>query len=224
MVDVLFGHGSENICDSLANNDFWQSSNVKHASSGEEVLAVLTQHDFSLLVMETNLSDIEGFSLARRVREAGYSIPILVAVSHYDVWMRACAHRAGVDDLILNDISGECLNAFVEALTRFKRSVITRQNLGYAKIGRQSWEFASNKICDGTSEKLLTPKENQILQLLVSNRGKVVTREDLLDHVWNTNEDPLTNVIDVYVGRLRNKLGVDRKTIKTVRGTGYQLI
>ena len=195
---------------------------VDLASSGNEALNHAGHCDYAVITIDRMLPDIDGIAVMRQLRDDGISSPFLIISALGEVDDRVRGLRAGGDDYLVKPFSFMELLARLEALGRrsdtvAKETILRVGDLAIDLISR----IASRR---GTGIELL-PKEFQLLEYLVRNEGRVVSRAMLLQHVWDLHFDPSTNIIDVYVGRVRRKVDDQQAypLIHTVRGIGYRL-
>jgi DNA-binding response OmpR family regulator len=136
---------------------------------------------------------------------------------------RVAGLRMGADDYLVKPFDFDELQARIEALARRAAGFAdAHSDPQVLTSGSLSFDTHSLEVrCDGQPVDL-TPKERDILRLFLSNPGRIFSRERILSAVWGVNEDPLTNIVDVYIARLRKKLGPDGEAIETVRGAGYR--
>jgi two-component system OmpR family response regulator len=167
-----------------------------------------------------NLPDIDGIEVMRSLRERGIAMPVLIISALGEIDDRVRGLRAGGDDYLTKPFSFLELLARVEALARRSDTVIKETVL---RVGDLELDLVSRTASRRGRDITLLPREFQLLEYLVRNEGWVVSRAMLLQHVWDLHFDPTTNIIDVYVGRVRRKVD-DRQfypLIHTVRGVGY---
>jgi DNA-binding response OmpR family regulator len=180
--------------------------------------------DFDLILLDVGLPDKGGMEVCESLRGAGLSIPIIMLTARDSVADRVTGLRSGADDYIVKPY------AFEELLVRIDTVVNRRSRTQIDAVpdrlsyGDLLLDRTSMRATLGGAVLQLTPKEIRILELLLRRPGHVVSRERILNSVWSTNSDPLTNIVDVYVGRLRKKLaGHGSAAIETVRGFGYRI-
>ncbi|MBX2823643.1 MAG: response regulator transcription factor [Gammaproteobacteria bacterium] len=195
---------------------------VEHVDNGEAALERLETTDFDVLLLDLMLPGISGQEVCRKLRARGNVTPILMLTALDAVDERVSGLRLGADDYLAKPFDFDELVARVEALARrageYKEHP-TRHELHY-----QGLRVDTRALLVTLDEQPLelTTRERSLLILLISNPGKLLARERILNSVWGSQEDPLTNVVDVYIGRLRKKLGPYGKQIKTVRGAGFR--
>ncbi len=192
------------------------------ASDGEAGAAMAETDDYDVLVVDRMLPKRDGLSMVDGLRKAGHDVPVLILSALGRVDDRIAGLRAGGDDYLAKPYSISELIARVEVLARRRRSpdseaVYTVSDLVLDRL--------SHTVTRGGEEIVLQPREFRLLEYLMRNAGKVVTRTMLLENVWDYHFDPQTNVIDVHVSRLRSKIdkGFETPLLRTVRGAGYMI-
>ncbi len=187
----------------------------------EEADELLSVHDYDLLVLDRRLPDGDGLEVCRRARARGFrhSILMLTAMDHAEAEIEGLSE--GADDYLGKPFDLEVLAARARALLRRNDSRAPRE----LTSGKLRLDPSRRRVWRGEEELRLTAREFTILELLMCAPGAVVSREDILEHAWGEREEPMSNTIDVLVGRLRRKIdGAGRgSSIETVRGMGYRL-
>ena len=193
------------------------------ANDGETGLSLAMEGDFDLILLDLMLPGIHGHEVCQQLRMKRINTPLIILSAMDSLDDVIAGLRMGADDYLTKPFSFEELLARIEAVMR-RSSAIAEQDqtlkAGPLIFDRKSLRF----FADGTEIKL-TAKELAIIELLMSNPGTLFSRERILNNVWGLNMDPLTNVVDVYIGKLRKKVdcGSDSSMIETVRGMGYRL-
>ncbi|NJN46851.1 MAG: response regulator transcription factor [Candidatus Competibacteraceae bacterium] len=196
---------------------------VTVASDGETALNLLARDDFDVVVLDLMLPGISGQDVCRRLRAGKNLTPVLMLTALDAVDDRVAGLRLGADDYLPKPFNFDELVARIEALARRARSFETRElETHELRSGALCFDTRSLEVTYDGQRIDLTSKEREILKLLLDNPDKIFSRERILNAVWGINEDPMTNVVDVYVGRLRKKLGCIGEAIETVRGVGYK--
>jgi DNA-binding response OmpR family regulator len=175
-------------------------------------------------VLDIMLPELDGFELCRRMRLDGVQTPVLMMTARTDVDDRVRGLDAGADDYMLKPFAVAELLARVRALTRRSASVNGR-NGDELRAGDLSLNVPRHSAVRGNRDIELTVKEFQLLELLLRHKGEVLTRTQILDQVWQYDRDFASNVVDIYIHYLRNKIdkGFSKPLIHTVRGVGYSL-
>ncbi len=190
---------------------------VDGCSKGEPGLRQASSGLYDLLVLDWMLPDLDGLSLCRRLRELGASLPILMLTSRAELSERVMALDAGVDDYVVKPFEIEELVARIRALLR------RIAGLGRTRVGALELDPQHRRVTLGSALLELTAREQALLAYLARRADQVVSRSELLAHVWSQQFDPGSNLVEVHVSRLRDKLGSAAWMIETVRGVGYRL-
>jgi two-component system OmpR family response regulator len=193
---------------------------VDLATNGIDGLRLARSAEYAVMTIDRMLPGIDGLAIIRRLREAGITTPALIISALGEVDDRVRGLRAGGDDYLVKPFAYTELLARVEAVARRSAAVIKETVL---RVGDLELDLISRKANRGGREIDLLPREFQVLEYLVRNEGHVVPRAMLLEHIWDLHFDPTTNIIDVYVGRVRRKVDDQQAypLIHTVRGVGF---
>ena len=193
---------------------------VEIVGSGEEALARSVATSFDAIVLDIALPGIDGMAACRRMRESGVWAPVLMLTARDGVFDRVAGLDAGADDYLVKPFAFAELLARLRALHR--RGVSERPTILEAAGLRL--DPAARRVMRGEVEIALTSTEFTLLEALMSRAGDVLRRGDLLEYGWDMGFDGCSNVVDVYVSRLRCKIDVPFATdsIETVRGYGYR--
>ncbi|MBR0961447.1 response regulator transcription factor [Bradyrhizobium japonicum] len=195
---------------------------VDLAANGREALSHGAARDYAVITIDRMLPDIDGISVMRQLRDDGIASPFLIISALGEVDDRVRGLRAGGDDYLVKPFSFTELLARLEALGR-RSETIAKETL--LRVGDLAVDLIARSASRRGRKIPLLPREFQLLEYLVRNEGRVVSRAMLLQHVWDLHFDPSTNIIDVYVGRVRRKVddAQDYPLIHTIRGIGYCL-
>ena len=194
---------------------------VDVAADGEQARMTATENDYDVVILDLNLPKLDGVSVLRHVRMKKPSVPVLVLTQRTRVEDRVECLDLGADDYLAKPFSYGELSARIRALLRrshlLSESVLAIADLKLDRVEHRV-ERAGRRI-------ELTTKEFSLLEYLMRNAGRKVTRSMIIEHVWNLTFDTTTNVVDVYINYLRRKVddGHPAKLIHTVRGVGYEL-
>jgi DNA-binding response OmpR family regulator len=184
---------------------------------GAKAAAITTDEDFDLVILDLGLPDMDGLSVLRELRRRGERLPVIVLTARDDLADKIEGLDAGGNDYVTKPFKLEELLARIRAqLREGKASEPTTLQAGDIVLDLRS----RKAIVEGRSVDL-TAREFTMLETLMYHRDQVLSREQLLSHVWGYDYDPGSNVVEVYIGYLRRKLGPE--TIETVRGMGYRL-
>ena len=206
------------LVDSLSSNGY----RVDLAVDGDDGLSRGRSADYAVMTIDRMLPGLDGLALIHRLREDGIATPALIISALGEIDDRVRGLRAGGDDYLVKPFACAELLARVEALARRSATVLKETLL---RVGDLELDLISRTANRGGREIDLLPREFQVLEYLVRNQGQVVPRAMLLQHVWDLHFDPTTNVIDVYVGRVRKKIDDQQAypLIHTVRGIGFSV-
>jgi two-component system, OmpR family, copper resistance phosphate regulon response regulator CusR len=193
---------------------------VRTASDGEDGLNKVLDDAPALAILDVGLPKLSGYELARELRARGYQFPVLMLTARVTVDDKVSGLDAGADDYLAKPFEYAELLARVKALLR--RSTITAGS-STMRVRDLSVDPVARRVERAGNVIELTQKEYALLEYLVRNAGRIVSRQMISEHVWKHDVDPLTNVVDVYINYLRKKLDEDKHNplIQTVRGRGY---
>ena len=178
----------------------------------------------SIMVLDVMLPGLSGLEVCQTLRASGVAIPILMLTALGAVGDRVSGLRLGADDYLVKPFAFEELLVRIEALFRRSRDMAPMA-ASHLVVGDLVFDRETMRVTRATAPITLTATELAVLELLMSAPGRVFSRERILANVWSANEDPLTNVVDVYIRRLRGKIdgGDAEPLIHTARGLGYRL-
>ena len=191
---------------------------VEHVGTGAEAVRRLAPGGTSLVVLDLRLPDMDGFEVLARLRERGDETPVIVLTARSDVHDRVRGLDLGADDYLTKPFAFDELLARVRA--RLRPSSRPAVDAGVLEVSGLRLDVRTRRVEVDGDEAALTAREFALLETFMRHPGQVLLREQLLSQVWGYDFDPGTNVVDVYVGYLRKKVG-DR--VETVRGIGYRL-
>ena len=194
---------------------------VDVAHDGEAGLGLASTTDYDLLVLDWLLPGRDGLAVCRALRDSGSRLPILMLTARDSVEDRISGLDAGADDYLVKPFALGELLARARALLR-RGPAATPLVL---RVGDLTLDPATRRVRRDGREIILSAKEYALLEYLMRQAGRIVARTRIMEHVWDFDFDCGTNVIDVYINYLRNKVdrGHDVKLIQTVRGVGYRL-
>src|SRR5438132_1424404 len=199
-----------------------QAYAVDVAADGDTAVFQVGTTDYDAVILDVMLPGRDGFAVCRTVRASGCAVPILMVTARDAVEARIEGLDCGADDYLVKPFDFGELLARLRALIRRGQQPLLPERL---TMGPLAVDTRGRRVWVRNREVLLTAKEYALLEYLARRLGDVVSRADIAEHVWDEHYDPLSNVVDVYVQRLRRKL--DRpggeSVIRTRRGEGYQL-
>jgi DNA-binding response OmpR family regulator len=197
------------------------SYTVDVAESGEKALGLVTRLNYDLVLLDIRLPRLSGIEVCREIREAGLEMPVLMLTARSLVEQRVEGLDAGADDYLTKPFALAELHARVRALTR------RGFHKGGPKLHTADLELDRPRrtVKRGDQQIQLTLKEYALLELLMVRSPDAVLRSEIIEHVWSYGFDTETNIVEVYINRLRQKIDQEHpvKLIQTVRGTGYRL-
>ena len=190
------------------------------AGNGNDGLRLGQNDKYAVIIIDRLLPGMDGLAIIRRLREAGVTTPALIISALGEVDDRVRGLRAGGDDYLVKPFAFAELLARLEVLARRSTTVVKETIL---RVGDLELDLVSRTANRGGRWIKLLPREFQVLEYLVRNSGHVVPRAMLLEKVWDLHFDPKTNIIDVYVGRVRRKIDAEQvyPLIHTIRGVGF---
>ena len=222
-MNVLLVEDEAHVADFIARGLKAEGWVIEHAGDGETALDLIQRHAFDVVVLDLMLPGISGLDVCRKLRARRSVVPVLMLSALDATDERVAGLRVGADDYLPKPFDFDELVARIEALARRAARFADGEDSHVLRHGALSFETLSLIVAVDGREVELTSKERDILKLLMANPDRVLARERILNAVWGAQADPLTNVIDVYIGRLRKKLGDHGNAIQTVRGLGYRL-
>lgn len=198
------------------------SYTVTHADDGNTGLFLAIEQPFDVIITDRMLPKVDGLTIIKTLRDAGKNTPILILSALAQVDERVKGLKAGGDDYLVKPFAFSELIARLEVLARRSHSP---QKETLLTVGDLEVNLLTRTATRGGKEITLQTREFILLEYLMRHINQVVTRTMLLENVWDFHFDPQTNVIDVQVSRLRQKIdkGFDKQLIKTVRGAGYMI-
>ena len=195
---------------------------VDLAADGEEGLSLALANPYDLLIVDIMLPKLDGLTVCRRLRAAGHHVPVLLMTARNTVEDKVSGFDMGADQFLTKPFAFAELLARVRALLR--RGSL-QPELTRLKAGDLELDLISRRAWREGKEIVLTNKEFALLEYLLRNPNRVLTRTSIIDHVWGLTHDPMTNIVDVHIRALRAKIDrhPSRSLITTVRGVGYML-
>lgn len=194
---------------------------VDRCFDGEEAIDILSYTEFDAVILDIMMPKADGFAVLRALRNRGKTTPVLFLTAKDAVSDRVKGLDSGANDYLVKPFSFEELSARLRAMTRASFGFVDN----VLRISDLSMDCTSHIVMRGGKEISLSAKEYAMLEYLMYNQGRVLSREMIENHVWNFDYEGGTNVVDVYISYLRKKIddGYDKKLIHTVRGRGFIL-
>lgn len=193
---------------------------VDHAANGEEGLTLAKTTAFDAAVIDLMLPELDGLSLIGRIRAAGIQTPVIILSAKASVDDRVRGLQAGGDDYVTKPFAFSELLARIQALIRRASQASEPTRLVTGDI---TMDLLTREVTRGGKKIELQPREFALLEYLMRNAGRTVTKTMILEHVFDYSFDPQTSVIDVLVHRLRSKIDPEKSCLQTIRGVGYVL-
>jgi len=195
---------------------------VEHEVDGKDALHRALAEPYDAAVIDIMLPSLDGLSLVRELRQRNVRLPVLILSAKGSVQDRVQGLSEGGDDYLTKPFAFSELLARLQALIRRAQGIAEPARL---MVGNLSIDLLSRKVFRGERFIDLQPREYALLEYLMRNQGRVVSKTMIMEHVWNYNFDPETNIVEARICRLREKIdrGPDPKLIHTVRGIGYVL-
>ncbi len=218
---VLFAEDDRQLRESVARGLREASYVVDLAENGTQALALGLEHDYDVVVLDILMAGADGLEVCRSLRAAERSFPILMLTALDSVEQRITGLDAGADDYLTKPFDFGELLARLRALTRRRGEVLAPELV----VGDLVIDTTRRLVRRGSREIPLTTKEFTFLHHLARHAGRVVSRAELMEHVWEDRSNTYSNIIDVYASRLRRKLdeGEEVPLVVTLRGTGFML-
>ena len=193
------------------------------SNDGESGLSLAQEGDFDLLLLDLMLPRLHGHEVCQRLRMSNVNTPIIILTGMDSTDDVVAGLRMGADDYITKPFSFVELRARIDAVLRRNSDVASQDQV--LRVGRLAFDRKSSRFTVEEKEIDMTAKELALIELLMSKPGILFSRQRILYNVWGQNMDPFTNVVDVYIGKLRKKIDLDsdNSLIETVRGRGYRL-
>lgn len=198
-----------------------QNFAVDATDSGKEASFLAKTNDYDVVVLDVMLPDTDGFEVCRELRREGIKTPVMMLTALDEVEDRIRGLDTGADDYLPKPFHAGELLARVRALARR----LSEEKTSILRIDDLELDTAARRVFRGGKEIGLSAKEFAVLEYLMLNSKRIVTRAEISEHVWDLNFDPKSNVIDAFIKLLRRKVdaGFERKLIRTVRGIGYRI-
>jgi DNA-binding response OmpR family regulator len=190
------------------------------ATDAEEIIEMALSDRFDLLLLDLGLPLKDGLNVLEEIRGQGGTLSIIILTARDDLQDKVRGLEGGADDYLTKPFRFEELLARVRLRLRSHQKAVTPAEM-VLRLEDLLLDLSSRQVFLGKKQIELSAKEFLLLEIFMRHRGQIMTRQQLLDHVWGYNYDPGSNIVDVYIGYLRKKLGSD--LIETVRGIGYRL-
>ncbi len=214
---ILIVEDEHKIANSIKRGLEQESFVVDVAYDGEAGYDLATSEDYDVIILDLMLPKMDGNTVCIKLRKEENHTPILMLTAKGELADKVDGLNSGADDYLVKPFAFEELLARVKALSRRPKSGIT----SILKVGDMTLDSNSYQVKVGSKTVDLSRKEFTLLEYLMKNAGKVVSKEQIISHVWDYEANILPNTVEVFVGYLRNKIG--KNAIKTIRGFGYKV-
>lgn len=218
---ILMIEDEQNLVSTLKKGLSEQGYAIDTAYDGEEGLYYAQHEPYDLIILDLSIPKIDGLTICKEIRSQGNRTPILMLTARSQTEDKVLGLNTGADDYLTKPFSFEELKARINALLRRKENI----ELPVLKIGNLVMNIQKHEVLAGDKVIDLTPKEFAVLEYLLRNKNKVVTRSMILEHVWDYSYEGMSNIIDVIIASLRKKIEIDKsnKLIHTVFGVGFSM-
>ena len=221
---ILFIEDDLDIASSIAKSLELHDNDVTHVADGNEGLQKAQDGNFDVIIADRMLPGMDGLEIIRKMRSQNNLTPVLVLSGLGEVDDRIEGLQAGGDDYLVKPCSIAELIARLEVLVRRQNTeAILASNI--LEVDNLVIDRIKRDVTRGGEKILLQPREFRLLEYFIQHKDQIVTRQMLLENVWNIQFDPQTNVVDVHISRLRSKIdkNFSHQLLETVRGKGYRL-
>jgi len=194
---------------------------VDSCFDGREAMDILSYTDYDAVILDIMMPEADGFAVLQALRSAGKSTPVLFLTARDSIADRVKGLDSGANDYLIKPFFFEELGARLRAMIRTSHGAADSK----LTVGDLTLDCASQRVTRGGHEITLSAKEYSLLEYMMHNRDRILSREQIENHIWNYDYEGGTNVVDVYISYLRRKIdgGQEQKLIHTVRGRGYVL-
>ena len=216
---ILVVDDEESLTDLVSSALRFAGFEVRTESNGFDALRTIKSEAPDLIVLDVNMPELDGFEVCRRIRRDGLQTPVIFLTARDDIDDLRVGFRQGGDDYLTKPFSLEELGLRIEALLRRSGGLGERAQI---VVGDVVLDEDAHQVFKEGTEVLLSPTEFRLLRFLLINRGRVMSKAQIVDHVWEYDFDGNYGIVETYVSYLRRKLGdSDGALIQTVRGVGY---
>lgn len=218
MMRILLVEDDPDISDFIKKGLEEEFYTIDIAEDGNTALLMATSQTYDLIILDIMIPQMDGLDICVYLRNKGIKTPIIILTALSSVDNKVKGLECGADDYLTKPFAFSELLARIKAIMRRRSDILIELTVSDLKI-----DIFSRRVFRGEREIFLTPKEFSLLEYLVRNKGRVVSRTQIIENVWGYSYDPNTNVVDVHIKYLREKVDKDfeKKLIHTVRGVGY---
>lgn len=219
IASVLVVDDEESLTDLVSAALRFAGYQVTTENNGFDALRSVKSRTPDLIVLDVNMPEIDGFEVCRRIRRDGFDTPVIFLTARDDIDDLRAGFRQGGDDYLTKPFSLEELGLRIEALLR---RAGPREDSARLAVGDLTLDDDAHQVWRGEHEVDLSPTEFRLLRFLLVNRGRVMSKAQIVDYVWDYDFDGNYGIVETYVSYLRKKLGdADGSLVQTVRGVGY---
>ncbi len=217
---ILLVEDEQNVASFLKKGLEEEFYTVDVAEDGADGFAMGTSKEYDCIILDVMLPEISGIEICKKLRSSNVKTPILMLTALDSVGSKVEGLESGADDYLTKPFAFSELLARIRALLRRAPDALSELTLNDLRM-----DLLSRRVFRGDQEIILTQKGFAILEYFLRNKGRVLSRTQIIENIWGYNFDPNTNVVDVHIKFLREKIdkGFDKKLIHTVRGSGYVL-
>ena len=215
---ILLVEDEKNVAAFIKKGLVEEAYTVDVAEDGLGGLLMATTADFDLIILDVMLPGLNGIEVCKTLRGKGINKPILMLTAVDSVERKVEGLESGADDYLVKPFAFSELLARIKALLRRTTDMVSELSLNDLRV-----DLLARRVYRGKREIILTQKEFSLLEYLLRNKGRVLSRTQIIENVWGYDFSPGTNIVDVHIKSLREKVnkGFERQLIHTVRGTGY---
>jgi len=215
---ILLVEDEKNVAAFIKKGLVEEAYTVDVAEDGPEGLLMATSADFDLIILDVMLPGLNGIEVCKTLRGKGINKPILMLTAVDSVERKVEGLESGADDYLVKPFAFSELLARIKALLRRTTDMVSELSLDDLRV-----DLLARRVYRGKREIILTQKEFSLLEYLLRNKGRVMSRTQIIENIWGYDFSPGTNIVDVHIKSLREKVdaGFERKLIHTVRGIGY---
>ena len=228
MIQILIVDDEPSMREGLSDNLIFEGYKTELAADGTEALEKIDNHTFDLVVLDLMMPGLSGFDVCKQIRQAGNKVPIILLTAKGEEIDKVLGLELGADDYITKPFSLRELIARIKAiLRRAENNQTEKSGFKFDTIGLMQVDFKNYTAKIAGKEENLSHREFEVLQYLWTHKQKVVSRDDLLKHIWGYDEFPTTRTIDNFILKLRQRLEInpnDPKIIITVHGIVYKML
>ncbi len=221
-MNILLVEDETHVADFIRRGLKAEGYTAEYAPDGETGLEILFDRSFDVIILDLMLPDISGQEVCQRLRARKNHTPVIMLTALDTLDDRIAGLKVGADDYLAKPFDFEELIVRLEALHRRVNQYSNEDHNSPLSYDGLNFDRSAMMLTVDGEEIPLSAKERELVALFLTNKNRVLSRERILNAIWNMQEDPMTNVVDIYVGRLRKKLAPYAHLIATVRGAGYR--